>query len=230
MEEQNYCYKYPRPAVTTDCLVFGYDKDGLSILLIQRGGEPYKGCWAFPGGFLEMDEDAETGALRELKEETGFETKAIEQFGTFTSVHRDPRGRVITIAYYALVHKGEVKGGDDAVDARWFPIDQLPQLAFDHEHIFRVAMSTLKEKIHFNPIVFDLLPSVFTMSQVQTLYESILDMHFDRRNFAAKIVKLGIVTPIEDIMERAHKRAPVKYRFNAERYKQMKAEGTRFEF
>lgn len=144
-----YAYEYPRPAVTTDCVIFGYDvKEGLSVLLIERGIEPYKGCWAFPGGFLNMDETTEMGALRELKEETEFDVKEgfLEQLGCFSDVDRDPRGRVITIAYYALVQKGTVKGGDDARNARWYPIGEIPPLAFDHEKILRVALRRLKEK------------------------------------------------------------------------------------
>lgn len=230
MEELTYCYKYPRPSVTTDCVIFGYDKEGLSVLLVERGIEPYKGCWAFPGGFLQMDEDAETGARRELTEETGFITDAIEQFGTFTQVDRDPRGRVITIAYYALVRKAMVHGGDDAAKAQWFPINQVPALAFDHDNIFRVAIQTLKEKIHFKPIGFDLLPAVFTMPQLQDLYECILGVKFDRRNFASKMTKVGILIPIEDNEERKGARTPKHYRFNAEQYFTMKANGFRLEF
>ena len=120
-------YDYPHPAVTTDCVIFGYDtREGLSVLLIERGIEPFRGCWAFPGGFMRIDEDADTGALRELKEETGFEPLYIEQFGAFTDVDRDPRERVITIAYLALVKKGPVAGGDDASKARWFPLNAVP--------------------------------------------------------------------------------------------------------
>ena len=187
--EGNYIYKYPHPAVTTDCAIFGYDpKEGLSVLLVKRGIEPFKDCWAFPGGFIKMDEDAETGARRELKEETGLDTTYVEQFGCFSDVHRDPRERVITIAFYALVRKSEVKGGDDASDAHWFPIDNVPALAFDHDRILRVALQTLKERIHFMPIGFELLPPVFTMPQLQELYESILEVKFDRRNFASKML------------------------------------------
>lgn len=230
MEELKYCYKYPRPSVTTDCVIFGFDKEGLSVLLVQRGIDPYKGCWAFPGGFLQMDEDAETGARRELLEETGFQTNSIEQFGTFSAVNRDPRGRVITIAYYALVRKGEVKGGDDAADARWFPVDDMPLLAFDHDHIFRKALHTLKEKIHFKPIGFDLLPEVFTMPQLQYLYESVLEVKFDRRNFSSKMLKAGILSEVNDGIERKGSRNPIKYRFNAEQYEQLKSSGFRLEF
>ena len=140
-----------------------------------------------------MDEDALAGARRELKEETGLEDAFIEQFHTFSEPGRDPRGRVITIAHYALVKIQEVEGGDDAAQARWFPIGEVPPLAFDHDRILRMAMSRLKEKIHFEPVGFELLPDVFTMPQLQNLYEAILEVHFDRRNFASKMLKLGIL-------------------------------------
>lgn len=126
MKEKKYCYKYPHPAVTTDCVIFGFDGRELQVLLIERGIEPFKGKWAFPGGFLKMDETAREGALRELKEETGIENAYIEQVNTYSDPWRDPRERVITIAHYALVRIQEVKGGDDAAKAQWFPIDKVP--------------------------------------------------------------------------------------------------------
>lgn len=231
MEEKLYTYKYPHPAVTTDCVIFGYDaKEGLSILLVERGGEPYKGCWAFPGGFMQMNEDADTGARRELKEETGLEAAHIEQFGCFTDVNRDPRERVITIAYFALVKKSEVKGGDDAADARWFPIGEIPPLAFDHDRILRVALSRLKEQMHFKPVGFELLPEVFTMPQLQDLYESILEVKFDRRNFASKMLKLGILDEVEKRQPGTASRIPSRYEFNEDRYIEMKSKGFRLEF
>ena len=138
-EELKYCYKYPHPSVTTDCVIFGFDGTKLSVLLVKRGVEPYKGRRAFPGGFMNMDESAEEGALRELQEETGLKGAYIRQFHTFTAPERDPRERVITIAYYALVRMQEVAGGDDADDARWFTLDEVPQLAFDHDQILRKA-------------------------------------------------------------------------------------------
>ena len=132
--EGQYIYKYPHPAVTTDCVIFGYEpKEGLSVLLIKRGIEPFKDCWAFPGGFMEMEEDAEDCAKRELKEETGLEIRTMRQLGAFTDVNRDPRGRTVSIAYYAVIEKSDVKGSDDAAQARWFPIDSIPPLAFDHD-------------------------------------------------------------------------------------------------
>lgn len=225
-----YTYDYPRPAVTTDCVIFGYDGKELKVLLIERGIEPFKGCWAFPGGFLNMDEDALAGARRELKEETGLEDAFIEQFHTFSEPGRDPRGRVITIAHYALVKIQEVEGGDDAAQARWFPIGEVPPLAFDHDRILRMAMSRLKERIHFEPVGFELLPEVFTMPQLQNLYESILEVHFDRRNFASKMLKLGILEDTGDRPAGASSRIPVSYRFSKEKYNELKAKGFRLEF
>ena len=147
MEEQKYTYKYPHPAVTTDCVVFGVDGKELRILLIERGNEPYKGCWAFPGGFLNMDENAEQGALRELEEETGLKLNSVKEFGTFSDVNRDPRERVISIAFYALAEKTDVQGGDDAAKAQWFALDELPPLAFDHDLMLKKALIKLKEDL-----------------------------------------------------------------------------------
>ena len=226
-----YTYQYPHPAVTTDCVIFGYDlREGLSILLVQRGIDPFKGRWAFPGGFLRMDEDADTGARRELMEETGFEAESITQFGAFTAVDRDPRERVITIAYLALVRKGDVQGGDDAADARWFPVTAVPPLAFDHDRILRIALERLKEQIHFRPVGFELLPEVFTMSQLQALYEAILGVRFDRRNFASKMLKLGLRQPTGQRPADAARRIPQLYRFNLQKYDDLKQGGFRLEF
>lgn len=142
---QMYTYRYPRPAVTTDCVVFAQSAEELQVLLVERGNEPYKGCWAFPGGFLNMDEEAEDGARRELKEETGLEVGPMKQIGAFAAVHRDPRGRVISIAFVARSPLAGVTGGDDAAQARWFSLSQLPPLAFDHADMLRQALHTLRE-------------------------------------------------------------------------------------
>ena len=225
-----YIYEYPRPSVTTDCVIFGYDvKEGLSVLLVERGIDPFKGCGAFPGGFLRMDETTEAGALRELKEETEFDVKTgfLEQLGCFSDVSHDPRGRVITIAYYALVQKGAMRGGDDARNAQWYPIGEIPKLAFDHEKILRVALKRLKEQIHFQPIGFELLPETFSMSQLQALYESILEVHFDRRNFAYKMLKLGVLEETGDRPRNAARTIPIEYRFSPDKYKEMKSKGFR---
>lgn len=137
----SYTYKYPRPAVTTDCVVFTQEEEP-KVLLIQRGNEPYKGCWAFPGGFMNMEETAEECAVRELKEETGLTVKQIQQIGAYSKVDRDPRGRTISIAYLAIVDAPTaVSGMDDAAKAAWFPLSSLPDLAFDHQDIMADAIA-----------------------------------------------------------------------------------------
>ena len=230
MEDNKYCYKYPHPAVTTDCVIFGFDGSELQVLLIERGIEPFKGKWAFPGGFLNMDETAGEGALRELKEETGLENAYIEQFNTYSDPGRDPRERVITIAHYALVRIQEVKGGDDAAKAQWFPIDEVPQLAFDHDKILRDAMRKLRERIHFEPIGFELLPEKFTMKDRQILYESILDVKFDRRNFAKKMMHYELVNQLDETVRPTAKRDALLYSFNKENYELFKKKGFQLEF
>ena len=230
MEENKYCYKYPHPAVTTDCVIFGFNGERLQVLLIERGIEPFKGRWAFPGGFLKMDETAEEGALRELKEETGLESAYIEQLHTFSAPNRDPRERVITIAYYALVKIQEVKGGDDAASAKWFPLDEIPPLAFDHDYILRMATQRLREQIHFQPIGFELLPEKFTIRELQSLYEAILGINFDRRNFSKKMLHLEILTELDETIWPTPKREAKLYKFNAEKYEELKRKGFRIEF
>lgn len=193
-----YEYDYPRPAVATDCVVFGFDGRNLKVLLIERGVEPFKGMWAFPGGFMRMDETAEECAIRELKEETGLTLTHVRQLGAFSSVCRDPRERVVSIAFYALARQSEVMGGDDAANARWWSIDDVPQLAFDHDYILRQAMLRIRQDIHFEPVGFGLLDECFTIADLQRLYESILGVHFDRRNFYNKILKSGILQDVDD--------------------------------
>ena len=230
MEDNKYCYKYPHPAVTTDCVIFGFDGSELQVLLIERGIEPFKGKWAFPGGFLNMDETAGEGALRELKEETGLENAYIEQFNTYSDPGRDPRERVITIAHYALVRIQEVKGGDDAAKAQWFPIDQIPQLAFEHDKILRDAMRKLRERIHFEPIGFELLPEKFTMRDLQILYESILGVKFDRRNFAKKMMHYELLNQLDETVRPTAKRDALLYSFNKDNYELFKKKGFQLEF
>lgn len=225
-----YSYKYPHPSVTTDCVIFGFDGTKLQVLLIERGIDPYKGKWAFPGGFIKMDESCEEGALRELNEETGMTNTYIEQFHTFSDPNRDPRERVITVAYYALVRIQDVKGGDDAAKAEWFALDQVPQLAFDHDRILRAALQRLRERIHFEPIGFELLPEKFTMKQLQNLYEAILDVRFDRSNFAKKMLHFNILTQLDETVWPTPKREAYLYSFNEESYNELKQKGFRLEF
>jgi 8-oxo-dGTP diphosphatase len=225
-----YTYKYPHPSVTTDCVIFGFDGIKLHVLMVERGIEPYKGMWAFPGGFLKMDETAEEGALRELKEETDLSVGYIDQFYTFTAPGRDPRERVITIAHYAIVRMQEVKGGDDAARARWFAIDDIPPLAFDHDRILRKAMETLRESIHFRPIGFELLPVKFTLKQLQMLYEAILGVQFDRRNFAKKMLHYELIYQLDETTWPTPKREAFLFSFNLDKYNELKQKGFRLEF
>ncbi len=144
--KEKYCYEYPRPAVTTDCVIFAYDKKDLKVLLIERKFEPYKGKWAFPGGFLDMDEDIATGAQRELYEETSLKNIQLEQLYTFGDVDRDPRGRVISVVYFALISLDKHKpiAGDDAKKVQWFSVNNLPELAFDHQKVFDMALKRIE--------------------------------------------------------------------------------------
>ena len=191
VEELKYHYKYPHPSVTTDCVIFGFDGTRLNVLLIERGNDPYKGCWAFPGGFLNMDESALEGAKRELYEETGLRDAYIHQFHAFSAPDRDPRERVISIAYFALVRLTDVKAGDDAAKAQWFPLDEIPPLAFDHDKMLREALKALRRMIHFEPIGVELLPENFTKTQLQSLYEAILGKS-GMNDSGDELLKLGI--------------------------------------
>lgn len=230
-KEKKYCYEYPRPALTTDCVIFGFDGLKIKVLLIERGIEPYKGMWAFPGGFVHEDESTEEGAKRELKEETGLENIFIEQLYTFSDIGRDPRGRVVSVAYYALVNLKDhkVTAGDDAKNARWFGIDEIPSLAFDHEKIFRTALLRLKGKIRYQPIGFELLPEKFTLSELQHLYEAILEIKLDKRNFRKKIKKMNLLIELEEKQQNVRHKAANYYKFDKQKYEELMLKGFNFE-
>lgn len=173
MEEYQYHYKYPHPSVTTDCVIFGFDDNAVKVLLIERGGEPYKGCWAFPGGFLEMEESAEEGAKRELMEETGLATAFVKQFHAFSAPDRDPRERVLTIAYYSLVRLSEVKGMDDAKEAKWFALDEVPKLAFDHDEMLRLAKEDISKEIRLATKDWQELTRGFSPEEVKKIEDAL---------------------------------------------------------
>ena len=229
--ELKYCYEYPRPSVTTDCIIFGFDAGELKVLLIERGIEPYQGRWAFPGGFLHMDECTDECAKRELVEETGLDNVFIEQLYTFSDVDRDPRGRVITVAYYALVKLSDykVQAGDDARNAKWFPISQIPSLAFDHDRIFRMALNRLRGKIRYQPIGFELLPEKFTMPELQTLYETVLEVKLDRRNFRKKILDTGLLIDQQQSVKGLPHKGAIYYSFDKDKYMKLVERGFNFE-
>lgn len=166
-----FTYKYPRPSVTADCVVFGYDGDSYKILLVRRANDPFKGYWAFPGGFLDMDETAGECAVRELEEETGIRVAAPSQFHTFTAVDRDPRGRVITVAYCAVTRVTVPRGGDDAAEARWFSTDSMPALAFDHAQLLRGAAGHVWRRLALHEDGGGIVPEDFTGAETEALRE-----------------------------------------------------------
>jgi len=180
-----YQYEYPHPAVTTDIVIFTVRDKQLKLLLIMRGGEPFKGKWALPGGFIELDEDLETGARRELAEETGVSGVYLEQLYTYGAVDRDPRERVITVAYSALIPSDKIvlQAATDAEAVGWFSMDELPTLAFDHKKIVDMAHQRLVAKLDYSTIAFKFMPEEFTLSELQDVYEIILREEMDRRNF-----------------------------------------------
>ncbi len=225
-----YTYEYPRPALTVDCIIFGLDKKELKVLLIKRGHEPYIGKWALPGGFVDMKEDLKSAALRELEEETGVKDVFIEQLFTFGKQGRDPRGRVVSVAYYALVNLSEhpIHASSDADDAAWYNIDELPPLAFDHEEIMDVATKRLRGKVVYQPIGFELLPAKFTLTQLQQLYETVLGVEINKRNFRTKILKMDILEQCERQQGVSHRPAFL-YRFNEEKYNEFLEKGFIFE-
>ncbi len=217
-------YKYPRPSVTVDVVVFGYDGGpDLKLLLVQRGGEPFKGQWALPGGFVEMEEDLETSALRELEEETGVKDLFVEQLYTYGAPDRDPRGRVISVAYFALVNLTDhpAQAASDATEADWFALHQLPELAFDHAAIIKRATARLRAKVRYEPIGFELLPAEFTLAELQALYQTVLGVPaFNKRNFRTRILKTGILEEVGRQENVAHRPATL-YRFNEDTYRRL---------
>lgn len=228
-----YTYEYPRPAVTVDCVVFGFDptESDLKVLLIQRGADPFKNDWALPGGFVDMNEEIETAALRELEEETGMTDVFLEQLYTFGSPNRDPRGRVISVAYYALVAQADkiIQAASDAKNVHWFPVNNLPHLAFDHHKILETGLQRIRGKVSYQPIGFELLPEKFTLSALQKLYETILEQPLDKRNFRKKILNMGILSELDEFQKEVSHRAARLYRFDKNKYEEMVKNGFYFE-
>lgn len=222
MDDLKYHYKYPHPAVTTDSVVFGFDGRSLYILLIERGIEPFKGMWALPGGFMKIDETVEQCAARELREETGVSDVYLEQFHTFSSIRRDPRERVLTVAFFALVRKSEFRliAGDDAVNAFWFKSDELPPLAFDHLEIIEAAREQIREVLQNRPIAFKLLDEKFSIDELRRLYEEINGAEYDRRNFAKKVSSTGLLKSEGLSEERFHNRRANLFSFDDAAYEE----------
>ena len=193
-----YTYDYPRPALTVDIVVFTLRESRLSVLLIQRKEPPFAGMWALPGGFVNMGETLEEAAQRELEEETGLQESYLEQLYTYGNPDRDPRGRVVTVVYFALIAADasiQAEGGSDATRAAWHPVEDLPPLAFDHTEIIAYAMRRLRYKLEYTAAGFELLPEEFTLTELQITYEIIRGEQLDKRNFRRRILEAGIIEP-----------------------------------
>ncbi|MDP2386869.1 MAG: NUDIX domain-containing protein [Bacteroidota bacterium] len=230
-DKKKYTYEYPRPALATDCVIFGFDGGSLKLLLTEREKEPFKNKWALPGGFVHMDETTDECAERILKEKVGVKNVFVEQLYTFSETDRDPRERVVSVSYFALVnkHQYELVAGRDTLKAEWFELADLPKLAFDHSKIVKMAILRLKGKVSYQPIGFELLNEKFTLSQLQSLYEAILETSIDKRNFRKKILSLGILKVLEEKEKNVARKAAWYYSFDKKAYKELTQKGIYFE-
>jgi 8-oxo-dGTP diphosphatase len=190
-----YQYEHPHPAVTTDIVVFTIRHESLKALLIKRADDPYLGSWALPGGFVEIGEDLADAAERELAEETGVTGVFLEQLYTFGKPDRDPRERVISVAYYALIPSDriQIRAATDAEAVGWFGLDEIPSLAFDHQTIFNMALQRLRAKLDYSTIALQFMPQEFTLTELQSVYELILGEPIDKRNFRKRILALDAI-------------------------------------
>ncbi|WP_293465622.1 NUDIX domain-containing protein [Phenylobacterium sp.] len=204
-----FTYDYPHPAVAADIAVFTLRRGALNVLLIERGEPPHKGAWALPGGFLQPDEELDDCARRELLEETGVDAELLLHFGNFSAPHRDPRERVISVAYLALLPSDELRleASTDAAQARWFPVDDLPPLAFDHDEILGRALGALSSQARRISPLFALLPGRFTLSQLQGAYEAVIGEDVEKRNFRKMVSALECVRETDDFAHGAHRPA-----------------------
>ncbi|WP_394749025.1 NUDIX hydrolase [Spongiimicrobium salis] len=217
--------------LTVDAVVFGYEEGVISVLLIKRKYAPFKGSWAIPGGFVKNDESLEEAVERELQEETGVKFNYLEQLYTFGSPQRDPRSRVVSVAYFGLVRPKTftIAASTDAEEVRWFTIAELPDLSFDHAEILKTAISRLKAKITYEPIGFELLDRKFPFSDLEKLYTTLLGRPIDRRNFRKKIMGLNVLDSLEESISKGSGRPAKLFKFNQKRYFQLKKQGIVFE-
>jgi 8-oxo-dGTP diphosphatase len=217
--------------VTVDIVIFTLRNGSLQVLLVKRGVPPFEGQYAIPGGFIRGDESLKEAALRELHEETGVRNVFLEQLYTFGDPKRDPRGRVITVAYYALIASDKLSlvAGADAADAQWFPASSVPPLAFDHKSILDYALERLRNKLEYTTVGFQLLPEKFTLGELQAVYEAILGRQLDKRNFRRKLSLLGILKPLREWQRTGRKPAQL-FRFAAARFEKLRDKGILFPF
>lgn len=196
MNRGNFTYSYPRPALTTDCVLLCLGRENIEVLLIKRKNEPFKDCWAFPGGFVEEGESAEEGAKRELEEETSLKNIQLTQLGLFSRPGRDPRGWTVSAAFFACVSRdieADAIAQDDAKEAKWFPLDEIPPMAFDHKEILEATLQRVKSLIPTEPFIFDLLPRFFIFDQIDTLFTSLFGDAIDAFEWLEKMQHQGVV-------------------------------------
>jgi 8-oxo-dGTP diphosphatase len=220
---------HDRILVAVDCIIFGFDGSQLKALLIKRGFEPEKGKWSLMGGFVGKDESTDDAAARVLHQLTGLEHVYMEQIYCFSDVNRDPAGRVISIAYFALINIAEYS--DQLLsdhEAKWFPLNKIPALIFDHKEMVNKAKSRLREKVANHPIGFELLPIKFTLPQLQNLYEAIYESPLDKRNFTRKILSLGILNKLAEKEKESSRKGAFYYIFDKNKYKRLHQEGVKF--
>ena len=218
--------------VSVDAVVFGYDpSEGVSVLLITRKYEPFKKFWALPGGLVENEESLEDAVRRELKEETGIDVNYLEQLYTFGKPGRDPRNRVVSVAYFGLVRPKDyqLNATTDAESAAWFNIKKLPKLAFDHKQILEIAIKRLRGKLAYEPVGFELLEKKFPFSDLEKLYQTLLDQELDRRNFKKKIMGYGFLEELNEVLQRQTGRPARLYQFNRKKYFELKERGYNFD-
>lgn len=216
MEKRDYdAAKFDRPSVTVDIVIFNIRNNELKVLLVKRKIWPFKDYWALPGGFVKLDESLEEAAKRELYEETGVKDVYLEQLYSFGDPKRDPRTRVITVSYFALIGPEDIKtrASTDVSDVQWFSAFNLPKLAFDHKNIMEYGIKRLRWKLEYTTIGFKLLPKRFTLSEFQNIYEIIFNKKFDKRNFRKKILSLGLIEETKEIKTNVSHRPPRLYSF-----------------
>lgn len=217
--------------LTVDIVIFTIEQGALKVLLVKRGIEPFAGQYAIPGGFVLENESLDQAAMRELREETGVAEVYLEQLYSFGDPKRDPRGRVITVAYYALIsaEHSQLRAGADAAAAAWFAVDAVPDLAFDHPKILAYAVERLRNKLEYTTVGFQLLPEKFSLSELQEVYEAILGKKLDKRNFRRKLALLKILKPTSEYRRDGRKPARL-YRFVAAKFEKLKDKGIFFPF
>lgn len=217
--------------LSIDCVIFGFEDQQLKILLYQRAIEPEVNKWALPGGFITRNEDLDHAAARILEEITGVDNIYMEQINAFGSVNRYPIERVITIGFYALINPGNyaIVPGTGAKAAKWFDIEQMPKLVFDHSEIFDYALDKLRQKVRYEPIGFELLPKKFTLTLIQQLYEAVLGIEFDVRNFRKKLLKMNLLIKLDEKQEGVAHRAANLYKFDKKIYDELESKGFIFD-